>query len=228
MNGPAKINFSHPLASGLVCYLRFNEGAGTNIANSITPSQPGTATSANWTTIDGQTAYDFNAVNGRKITVPDHSAIDVGTTFTISARVTIPAAAPVAGQNVCTKGNTGNAAYEIDVSNANLLRTNAAHSAVIASTAFSYVATTRHIAVSCLTNTESLYVDGAFAVSGSGTLGNSSDSLFLGSDTTDASKTLTGAMSEFILWNRDLSAAEILQLYTDPGAMFYRRFLLVR
>ncbi len=225
MTGAVTLDPSNPLAANLVCYLRFNEGSGTNIANLITPASPATASTSSWTTVDGQTAYNYNGVAGRTMTMPHHAALNLGNTFTVAARVSVTASKPTQGQSICAKGTL---AYEMDVDLVDQIRFNVDNNAVILQSFITVGASLRYFVASVNAGAGTLYVDGSSVDTGSSTWSNTGNDLEIGFDSSTGTKELTGAIAELAFWTRPLSLAEVVQLTTSPNDLFARRFLLVR
>ncbi len=213
-----QINRGHPLAQGLIgCWL-MNEGGGTTvrdlaaIAASLALNVDGTlVASAAW--IPGR---DGVAVQTSQAT---SSFIDVGstscTTFMLAtqswAAWVLTTTTGASQQIVAVNGN--NLRYRINSDQtigllANGAAINYSTSAAITSGRW------YHLSVTCGPNGTAIYINGVNAASdGTAFTIPSFGTAHFGEF---SSETLTGAISQVVAYNRVLSAAEVLGLYTQP------------
>jgi hypothetical protein len=229
-----KINFSHPLAKGLVaCYL-FSEGNGDKVydlsGNGNTGTFtgiafPSTATSG-WNPCKFGKGLSFDGINDY-VSVPDNDSLDFATDFTISfwfktsvatANYVVPISkmygvSPYPGWYI-EMSNTYN--YIAAYSDGN---TKISYAKNLFDGIWHHCAVTKHVSGTSLRN---LYIEGISVANDSQTAVTSVNSavMNIGIYNFGPSYYFNGSIDEVLLYNRALSAQEVLQLYKSPFCMF--------
>ena len=220
------VNWSHPLARGLVCCWLMNEGGGNKIydlsGNGNTGSFYG---DTKWTPGKFGSALSFDGTEDY-VNVSDSNSLDIGTTnnLTISLWVKVNSFA-VAGGLVSKATGTGSTALDYRIS-------------ILTESRFSfYVGAYTYINSYITRNTNQWYHvvgvwRGSFPIdiyvngikdngTSNGSTKNAANtgSLYIGSTYTSSSS-FNGTIDDVMIFNRALTASEIAQLYREPFAMF--------
>jgi Concanavalin A-like lectin/glucanases superfamily len=223
-----QIQRGHPLSSGLLFCALANESGGFTLQD-LAYGQVGTATTGTiWApspygpaiAFGGSDNVDFGsaAVTANRQVVP--------TTYVIWFKATTLSVTQVIfGRN---DGNTVNVGWWIDITSGNILRfvTEASSVNMVADTSSPPSLNTWYMFVvvgdgSQTAANQALYLNGVLQAhgtdfNGSGTIGDdTTKALTLGSYSTGGLK-FNGHISQAMIYNRQLTAGQIIQLYTNP------------
>lgn len=232
----AQINWAHPLAKGLVGYWLFNEGGGDKAADLgrygydgtlVNVAFPPTSTSGWGTGRDGPTIV-FNGTNAYvNIGQPSYTASP--TQISVSLWL---------NTNTLT-GGSENLRYAISrewIDKGWMIRLSTADDKIYwyhrAGGAWPNVATSNAIVadtwyhivttLDTVTGTIKIYVNGQLdnTAGGGSTITTAAVDVLIGSSALQTSRAWSGMLSDVRIYNRVLTAQEIVQLYVGPYAMF--------
>lgn len=228
------IDYSHPIAKGIVFEDQFFEGAGTNTIDDILTNPLGSiiASGATWDRHLYGIDLDFSAVaSGVTYTTPSqmNSLNAISIEFLALIRGQGPSGVGRIMQKIKGATTDQTAYFELRFNNVNTINFYSGFSTTAASSAPSFTADSiwHHWVLTCsdLTNTTpniSWYKDGILfstAVNaGSGTK-PTDDTTFEIGNRGDGTRNFNGKISYVRIWNRVLSAQEAKQLYSNPWCL---------
>jgi len=224
--------WGHPLAQGIVGGWMFQEGAGRRVANIVPDALPGTFVANDSVTYPTWTLFHRPQYGGRAIQNQTQSYVSVGNYGLLNpTRITVHAwfyrTSTTSGEPGVTKRHLGNN------SNNFFLGTGSSPNGMFSFIAYTVATTLTAESSTNFTTNEwhqvvgtydgsnaRLWVDRAntATAAGSGILnGNAFPNLVIGSDFQVAGY-WNGRIASVVIWNRALSSAEIVELYTNPHA----------
>jgi hypothetical protein len=215
-----QLNRAHPLMRGLYYALPMNEGGGVNVANLAALGKPATfpATHVSW----GNGGITLDGTNNAWPTIPADAALSTLTaTLHIRLRANITGAQYLYGDN-----NAAGTAlfYAMQLTAANKVSCNWNSSAASTSTAAIPVGIITDITVvrsgSSGSWTLLCYINGildsTFSISTNPATCVSAQGIGGPGAYTGTGFTTNGTIYQFEIWNRDLSASEVQQMYMNP------------
>jgi len=209
--------------TGLVGYWNFDEGSGTVAKDGSGNGNNGTITSPAWTTGKVDKAIDFSTEIGTGITIPNSSSLNISNNLTISTWINYIASPATSNQiNPLKKmTGTGDANYvwywysdgyaqpgatSILANMGGTWGSMTSHQSILSGGGWRHFVTTYNSVGSA-----KMYLDGAqvLSIPALGALATNSASLLIGS----MSGGYHMAMDDLRIYNRELSAAEVMSLY---------------
>ncbi len=225
--------WGHPLAQGIVGGWMFQEGAGRRVANIIPDALPGTFVANDSVTYPTWTVLHRPQYGGRAIQNQTQSYISVGNYALLNPpRITVHAwfyrTSTTSGEPGVTKRHLGNNSNNFFLGTGSnpavgmfsfIAYTSAG--TLTAESVTNFTTNAWHQVVGTYDGSNArLWVDrvNTATTPGSGTLnGNTFPNLVIGSDFQVAGY-WNGRIASVVIWNRALSPAEIVELYTNPHA----------
>ena len=210
-----------PAVPGLVAAYSFNEGQGNSAADVSGNGLSGAVSNAAWVPGKFGNALQFSGAANSLVTIPSTPLLQFSSAFTLSAWIN-PSNQTTAESAVIAKEISGDLPYVLYATGSGGLGPNAFTliGGVYTNAAASPipVGTWTHVAATYNGSALSVYVNGVLAgttpVSGNLTTGNGA--LRIGNDSIFSNEGYIGLIDEVRVYNRALSAAEILADMTTP------------
>jgi glucose/arabinose dehydrogenase len=202
LNGSLQV--AQAVSSGVASYYTFNEGSGTTVGDSGGLNNGTISGGATWITGKvGSGALQFDGVDDM-ITLP---GLAIGTTHTVSFWINPDADS--AYYNTIYAQNTGTGIYYNGTTRKINFYSNGDHNSVGTLTTGAW----SHVAISTNNGNATIYINGALDSTISGAAAFFANRI--GNDT--SSEAFKGQIDDLIVYNRDLSAAEVSQVYSSGG-----------
>ena len=210
-------NYSFAPADGLVAYYKFNENSSRDYTRE---NNDGTVNGATWNATgnsnDGTGAFEFDGKNKNGINLS--ITLDIAQNWTMMAWVNTNNLL-ITDNSIITADGTN---FLIDFNDGTNIRVRLQSTNLInyGITPSDYLNKWKHITVVMNTSKPILYVDGSFKTEGSVASSQVKTKFFIGSSTT-ANRDFNGTIDEVSIFNRSLSASEILTIYNNQKTQYF-------